>query len=123
MAILLANREVTTKVDGNQDKVATSFIKDKKGRKGLLIRVWKSKYIWETADLEKVKGQRSDDSLLDPLGSKCSILRSLILFTIETVVGKDLQFNRAILRCYSLLILHFNHGDKVRDITRLIATK
>jgi len=30
MATLLANREVTAKVDGNQDRVATSFVKDKK---------------------------------------------------------------------------------------------
>jgi hypothetical protein len=55
MATLLANREVTAKVDRNQDRVATSFVKDKKGRKGLLTGVWKSEYIWEAPDLEKVE--------------------------------------------------------------------
>ena len=55
MATLLANHEVTTKVDRNQDRVATNFVKDKKRRKGLLTGVWKSEYIWEALDPEKVK--------------------------------------------------------------------
>jgi len=36
--------------------VVTSFVEDKKGRKGLLTGVWKSEYIWEAPDLESVMG-------------------------------------------------------------------
>jgi len=56
MTTLLANHEATAKVDRNQDRVATSFVKDKKGRKGLLTGTWKSEYIWKAPDLKRVKG-------------------------------------------------------------------
>jgi len=52
-------------------------------------------------------------SLLDSLGS---ILKSLILVTIKTVVGKDLQFYRAVLHRYSLLTSDFKHGDETCNI-------
>jgi len=88
---------------------------------GTRTGVWKSEYIWEAPDLEKIKGQRSDYlSLLDSLDSGCSILKSLILITIETVVGKDLQFVRAVLHRYSLLTSDFKHGDETRDSYALI---
>ena len=67
MATLLAHCRVTTKVDGNQDRVATSFVEDKREER-ITNRVWKSEYIWKALDLERVKGQRSDYSLLDSLG-------------------------------------------------------
>ena len=49
------------------------------------------------------------------LFSLYSILNNLILVTIKTVVGKKLQFNRAVLRHYSLLTSDFKHGDETRD--------
>ena len=55
-------------------------------------------------------------SFLDSLDWRCSIWKGLILITIETIVGKDLQFHRAVLRCYSLLTSDFKHGDETRDI-------
>jgi hypothetical protein len=56
---------------------------------------------------------------LDSLDSESSILNSLILVTIETVVGKELQFNRAILCHYSLLTPDFKHGDETPDTRSL----
>jgi len=55
-------------------------------------------------------------SLWDSLDWRCSIWKSLILITIETIVGKDLQFHRAVLHYYSLLTSDFKHGDKTHDI-------
>ena len=82
--------------------MAVSFVEDLRGKRRITNRGMEKRVYLRS--LRSREGQGATVRLF-------SILDSLIIVTIETVAEKELQFNRVILRHYSLFTPDFKQGE------------